>query len=119
MAKFDLYQCDKCATAVMQWLKENRIKGRIIKIQTAFGENYIMDFAREFQPWVQRKYHVSTSNSWANIIMLHCANEQEGFSSFYRLLDEFQNQSKSLDGDSLDEIAPKANKQSIEEVIGR
>ncbi|MDF5714327.1 MAG: hypothetical protein PUP93_10635 [Rhizonema sp. NSF051] len=78
-----------------------------------------MDFYREFQPWVQRKYHVSTSNSWANIIMLHCANEQEEFSSFYRLLDEFQNQSKSLDGDSLDEIAPKANKQSIEEVIGR
>ncbi|MDF5715671.1 MAG: papain fold toxin domain-containing protein [Rhizonema sp. NSF051] len=39
IAKFDLYQCDECATAVMQWLKENRVKGRIIKIQTAFGKN--------------------------------------------------------------------------------
>lgn len=41
-----------------------------------------MDFYREFQPWVQKKYHVSTSNSWAKIIMLHCANEQEGFKTF-------------------------------------
>ncbi len=56
-----------------------------------------MDFYQEFQPWVQKKYHVSTSNSWAKIIMLHCGSEQEGFNSFYRLLDEFQNRDKSLE----------------------
>ncbi|MBW4645780.1 MAG: hypothetical protein KME23_22795 [Goleter apudmare HA4340-LM2] len=56
-----------------------------------------MDFYREFQPWLQKKYHVSTSNSWAKIIMLHCGNEQEGFNTFYRLLDEFQNRDKSLE----------------------
>lgn len=26
----------------MQWLRENSIKGRIIKIQTAYGEDYII-----------------------------------------------------------------------------
>ncbi len=56
-----------------------------------------MDFYREFQPWVQKKYHVSTSNSWAKIIMLYSGSEQEGFNTFYKLLDEFQNRNKSLD----------------------
>lgn len=56
-----------------------------------------MNFYREFQPWVQKKYHVSTSNSWAKIIMLHCGSEQEGFNTFYQLLDEFQKRDKSLE----------------------
>ena len=70
-----------------------------------------MDFYREFQPWIQKKYHVSTSNSWAKIIMLHCGSEQEGFNTFYRLLDEFQNRNKSLDGYELDKIASEENTQ--------
>lgn len=49
------------------------------------------DFHENFQPWVQEKYHVSTSNSWAKIIMLHCGSEKEGLETFYELLDEFQN----------------------------
>ncbi|MGB3650919.1 MAG: hypothetical protein WBA41_06880 [Rivularia sp. (in: cyanobacteria)] len=56
-----------------------------------------MDFHREFQPWLQKKYHVSTSNSWAKIIMLYCGSEKEGLDSFYKLLDEFKNRDKSLD----------------------
>ncbi len=55
-----------------------------------------MDFYREFQPWVQQKYHVSTSNSWAKIIMLHCGSEKEGLDAFYKLLDEFKNRNKNL-----------------------
>jgi hypothetical protein len=70
-----------------------------------------MDFYREFQPWVQKKYHVSTSNSWAKIIMLHCGTEQEGFNAFYRLLSEFQNRKKSLEADELGEIASEENTQ--------
>ncbi len=56
-----------------------------------------MDFHREFQPWVQKKYHVSTSNSWAKIIMLHCGSEKEGLDTFYELLEEFKNRDKNLD----------------------
>ncbi|OUL30453.1 hypothetical protein BV372_22005 [Nostoc sp. T09] len=70
-----------------------------------------MDFYREFQPWIQKKYHVSTSNSWAKIIMLHCGSEQEGFHAFYRLLDEFQDRNKSLDRHELGEIASDENTQ--------
>ncbi|MDJ0797303.1 MAG: hypothetical protein QNJ51_10805 [Calothrix sp. MO_167.B12] len=55
-----------------------------------------MDFYREFQPWVQEKYHVSTSNSWAKIIMLHCGSEKEGLDAFYKLLYEFQNRETSF-----------------------
>lgn len=92
----------------------------LVGFKTAFRELGIevtkeeMEFYREFQPWVQGKYHVSTSNSWAKIIMLHCANEQEGFNAFYKLLDEFQNRNKSLDGDLFDEKVDRANKQSKE-----
>ena len=55
-----------------------------------------MDFHREFHPWLQKRYHVSTSNSWAKIIMLYCGSEKEGLDSFYQLLDEFRNRDKSL-----------------------
>ncbi|MBD2194792.1 MULTISPECIES: hypothetical protein [Calothrix] len=78
-----------------------------------------MDFYREFQPWVQKKYQVSTSNSWAKIIMLHCANEQEGFNTFYKLLSEFQNRQKNLKGDLFDKQSSAENKPNLEEVIGR
>ncbi|BAY61857.1 hypothetical protein NIES22_19240 [Calothrix brevissima NIES-22] len=78
-----------------------------------------MDFYREFQPWVQKKYQVSTSNSWAKIIMLHCANEQEGFNTFYKLLGEFQNRQKNLKGDLFDKQSSAENKPNLEEVIGR
>ncbi|BAY27716.1 hypothetical protein NIES2100_75410 [Calothrix sp. NIES-2100] len=63
-----------------------------------------MDFYREFQPWLQKKYHLSTSNYWAKIIMLNCANEQEGFNTFYKLLDEFQNRNKNNDPNQSDTL---------------
>lgn len=49
VAKFDLYKCDECATAVMQWLRENSILGRIIKIETRLGEDYIISTRLERQ----------------------------------------------------------------------
>ena len=42
VANFELYKCDECAVAVMQWLQDNNIEGRIIKIKTAYGEDYIL-----------------------------------------------------------------------------
>ncbi|MBW4476357.1 MAG: hypothetical protein KME54_05650 [Tolypothrix brevis GSE-NOS-MK-07-07A] len=67
---------------------------RELKIESTEDE---MDFYREFQPWLQQKYHVSTSNSWAKIIMLYCVNEKEGFESFFKLLDEFLARNKNLE----------------------
>ncbi len=77
-----------------------------------------MDFYREFQPWVQKKYHVSTSNSWAKIIMLHCGSEQEGLNVFYKLLEEFQSRDKSLNGNSIDNMT-SINKTQKLEITGK
>ncbi|MBD2194793.1 MULTISPECIES: papain fold toxin domain-containing protein [Calothrix] len=49
VANFQLYECYECANAVMHWLKQNDIPGRMIKIQTAFGEDYIISKRLESQ----------------------------------------------------------------------
>lgn len=56
-----------------------------------------IDFHDNFHSWIQKKYKVRTSNSWANIIMLYCLNEQEGFQSFFSSLDEFLQRDKELE----------------------
>jgi hypothetical protein len=48
-ATFGLYKCDECAKAVMLWLQEHDIEGRIIKIQTSDGEDYIISVRLENQ----------------------------------------------------------------------
>jgi hypothetical protein len=80
---------------------------RELKIESTQEE---MDFYREFQPWLQQKYHVSTSNSWANIIMLYCVNEKEGFESFFKLLDEFLARGNNLESHRVDQMTLNANK---------
>jgi len=46
-------------------------------------------FYREFQPWLQRRFGITTSRSWAKILEFHCINQQDAFESFFKLLDEF------------------------------
>ncbi|MDJ0619669.1 MAG: papain fold toxin domain-containing protein [Calothrix sp. MO_192.B10] len=48
-ANFELYQCYECTKAVMLWLKEKDIKGRILQIQTSDGEDYIISIRLENQ----------------------------------------------------------------------
>jgi hypothetical protein len=73
-----------------------------------------MDFYREFQPWVQKKYHISTSNSWAKIIMLHCASEQEGLNVFYKLLEEFKNRDRNFNRNGIDNMTSIDKSQKLE-----
>nr|WP_202895864.1 papain fold toxin domain-containing protein [Iningainema tapete] len=40
VAQFDLYKCDECAIAVMQWLQENGIEGKVILIKTKKRKEY-------------------------------------------------------------------------------
>ena len=49
VAQFSLLECDKCATAVFQWLKFHRIEGKLLRIRTAFGEDYIVSNRLENQ----------------------------------------------------------------------
>jgi uncharacterized protein (UPF0371 family) len=39
-ANFELYKCDECAKAVMQWLQENGIQGKVILIRTKKRKEY-------------------------------------------------------------------------------
>ena len=55
-------------------------------------------FYREFQPWLQRRFGITTSRSWAKILEFHCINQKEAFESFFKLLDEFC-ASEALDKD--------------------
>ena len=54
-------------------------------IPAASGE---LEFS-EFQPWLQAHYKLSSSASWAKIILLYSTTEAQGFETFYKLLDEF------------------------------
>lgn len=56
-----------------------------------------IEFYRNFQPWLQIKLHVRTTNSWDKIILIQSINEQEAWTSFFNLLNEFLKRDKSQD----------------------
>jgi hypothetical protein len=51
--------------------------------------NTELDFYGEFQPWLQQRLQLTTSNSWARMIEFGCSDEKEAFEQFFRLLNEF------------------------------
>ena len=46
----------------------------------------------QFQPWIQQRFNINTSISWAKIILLHSADERAGFELFFELWTEFISQ---------------------------
>jgi hypothetical protein len=58
----------------------------------------------QFQPWLQTKFGVNTSASWAKIILLYSSDETDAFKNFFDLLTEFRNQqqdSETINKESL------------------
>jgi hypothetical protein len=51
----------------------------------------------EFQPWLQKKFAVNTSASWAKIILFYSTDESHAFDSFFDLLEEFIKEKYLLD----------------------
>ncbi len=51
---------------------------------------------QEFQPWLQKRFNLSTSASWARIILLYTTNEETGFSMFFELLEEFRQEQNKV-----------------------
>ncbi|WP_448573710.1 hypothetical protein [Trichothermofontia sp.] len=49
----------------------------------------------EFQFWVQRRFNIMASVSWAKIILLHSIDERAGFDLFFELLTEFLQERKA------------------------
>jgi hypothetical protein len=43
----------------------------------------------EFQSWLEQKFNVETTQSWANIILSRTKNESQALDNFFELLDEF------------------------------
>lgn len=71
------------------------------------------DFYGEFQPWLQKKLGIRTVSSWAKMIMLYCHDEKAGFESFFKLLDEFKQRDKSLDGNGVKESGGGKHLQKV------
>lgn len=46
----------------------------------------------EFQTWIQQRFDITASVSWAKIILLHATDERDAFELFYQLWAEFISQ---------------------------
>jgi hypothetical protein len=47
-----------------------------------------------FQDWVQKKFNVESSQSWAKIILFYSQDEREALNNFFKWFEEFQNLDK-------------------------
>lgn len=69
-----------------------------LNIQNTEAES---DFYKNFQPWLQIRLNVRTSNSWDKIILFTVINEKQAFDYFFQLLSEFQQRDPSQDIDPM------------------
>jgi hypothetical protein len=54
-----------------------------------------MDFYENFHDFLEKRYKLHTSNSWANIILFHCGDEKQALERFFKLLDEFRSKDRT------------------------
>jgi hypothetical protein len=69
---------------------------RELGIESTEKEN---DFYGEFQPWLQERYRMSISASWAKMIEFCTGSDERGFYRFFELLDEFWQRHEEIEGD--------------------
>lgn len=58
----------------------------------------------QFQPWIQQRFNVSDSISWAKIILLHSVDERAGFELFFQLWTEFINSKQQKTHDQYERV---------------
>ena len=46
----------------------------------------------KFQDWIQERYKIRSTQSWAQIILFYSTSEYEGIDNFFRLFEEFLEQ---------------------------
>lgn len=51
----------------------------------------------EFPEWIRKRFNVTTSQSWANIILFYSEDEGKAINQFFELFDEFINRNSSAD----------------------
>jgi hypothetical protein len=59
------------------------------------------DFYKNFQPWLQLRLNVRTSNAWDKIILFTVSNEQQAFEYFFQLLEDFTTRDRKQDIDPM------------------
>ena len=50
-----------------------------------------------FQQWIEEKYSIRTSQSWAQIILFFSTDECEALNNFFDLLEEFKNNQPDIE----------------------
>ena len=60
-----------------------------------------LDFYQEFQPWLQRRFHIQTTNAWDKILLFKFVDDETAFSHFFQLLETFRHRDKSQDIDPI------------------
>ncbi len=97
-AKPGLYIGKASITELRMFIVGYRFARSEIKLPTTESET---DFYKNFQPWLQMRLNVRTSNSWDKIILFNVINDQQAFDYFFQLLDEFQQRDRDRDVDSM------------------
>jgi hypothetical protein len=69
-----------------------------------------------FQSWVQKKFNISSSQSWDKIILFFSEDENSALITFFRLLDEFLDSKPSVVAQELISVPAIANKDKLTEV---
>ncbi|MBW4612450.1 MAG: hypothetical protein KME21_04075 [Desmonostoc vinosum HA7617-LM4] len=62
-----------------------------------------IEFYDEFQPWLQERYNISISASWAKIIEFYTGSDERAFHRFFELLDEFWGRHEQIGTDLVEQ----------------
>ncbi|MBD2578074.1 hypothetical protein [Oscillatoria sp. FACHB-1406] len=78
----------------------------------------------KFQNWIQQRFKISASVSWAKIILLYSTDERSGFEMFFKLWSEFRGEQQKeifdrAENDAQNRIDPpsKHHRQEIDCII--
>ena len=86
-AKPGLYLGSSSLSDLFVFLAGYKTARKELGIESTPAEN---KFYQEFHQFVETKYNLQTTNSWAKIILLYCGDESQGFERFFQLLEDFK-----------------------------
>lgn len=64
------------------------IDGWFLRSPDTVTDSIIME---DFQNWIEKKYKISTSHSWCDIILFYSQDESHALSKFFDDFDEWRN----------------------------
>lgn len=70
----------------------------------------------EFQAWIQRKFDISSSQSWDKIILFFSEDENSALITFFRLFDEFLDSKSPVVERELISIQAPVSKDKLNQV---